>query len=434
MGARVEIGRERLSIKGGRVVDPANGVDAIVDVHVADGEIVAVGDASNDFRSDRDIDARGKIVCPGLVDLRAALREPGAEHKATIASETRAAAAGGVTTLCCPPDTSPPIDSTAVAKLVQTRAAQAGYARVLPLGALTCQLDGRRISEMAALKESGCVGVSNAYRPLENTLVTRRAMEYAATYGLTVFINAEDHWLRDNGCVHEGTVSTRLGLPGIPEAAETAAVACYLALIKQTGVRAHFCCLSTALGAGMVARAKYDGLPVSADVSAHQLHLTEYDADQFNSLCHVRPPLRTQRDRDGLRGELARSALAAICSDHQPHEADAKLAPFAETAHGVSALDTLLPLSLKLVEEGLMTTAEVVARLTHQPAAILGVDAGTLSVGAAADICIFDPEHYWLVSEESLVSRGHNTPFLGWELKGRAICTVLAGRVVHCVP
>ncbi len=420
----------RIVIRNGRVIDPATRADGVRDVYLADGRIVALGDAPADYTAEREIDARDWIVCPGLVDLQARLREPGAEHKATIATETHAAAAGGVTTLVCPPDTEPVVDTPAVAALIRQRAQNAGQAHVLVLGALTQGLAGTHLSEMGALKDAGCIGVSNARHPLASTLVLRRAMEYAATHNLTVFIHPEDHGLRNNGCAHEGEVSTRLGLPGIPEAAETVAVARDLALAEQTGVRIHFSQLSTARAVRMVARAQYDGLPVSADVAAHQLHLTEMDIGFFDSQCHVLPPLRTLRDREALRAGVTNGSLLAICSDHQPHEADAKLAPFPATASGISGLDTLLPLTLRLVNEGVMPLAEAIARLTWQPAQLLGIDAGALTPGAPADLCLFDPHQEWELNAEIMASRGRNSPFLGWQFKGRTMMTLLSGAVV----
>jgi len=318
-----------------------------------------------------------------------------------------------------------------VAKLIRERAAQRDRARVLPIGALTRGLEGALLSEMAALKDAGCIGVSNALQPVANNMVMRRAMEYAATQDLTLFLHAEDPALKDGGSIHEGAVSTRLGLRGIPEAAETVAVASYLALIEQTGVRGHFSHLSSARAVQMIGRTQHDGHPVSADVAAHHLHLTELDIGYFNAQCHVEPPLRTQRDCDGLRAGVAKGIVTAICSDHQPHDADAKQAPFSVAEPGISGLETLLPLSLRLAENGAMTLSDVLARLTCGPAAILGIDAGTLSIGAPADICIFDPERYWRVTEQGLRSRGHNTPFLGWELKGRVTHTLYRGKVVY---
>jgi len=417
----------RVRISGGRVIDPANDIDGRQDLFIADGKVVALGRSPDGFAADIDIDASNRVVCPGLVDLRAHLREPGHEHKATIASETRAAAHGGVTTLCCPPTTTPAVDTPAVASLIIRRAETAGRARVVPLGALTRGLEGRHLSEMAALRQAGCTGVSNDFCAIDNPLILSRAMEYAATFDLTVFVNAQDPHLANNGTAHDGAVSSRLGLAGIPAAAETVAVASCLALVEQIGVRTHFSLLSTTRAAQMIARAQHDGLPVTADVSAHHLHLTENDVLDFDSQCHVMPPLRTLRDRDGLRQWLARGTIAAICSDHQPHETDAKLAPFGETATGITALETLLPLSLRLVDDGVLTINEMIASLTLRPARILGVEAGDLGPGRRADVCVFDPDHYWVLSRERLVSQGHNTPFLDWELKGRVTHTLLGG-------
>lgn len=417
-------------IQGGRVIDPANGIDTLADVCIADGRITAVGAAPTGFHVERVIDARNRIVCPGLVDLHARLREPGFEHKGTVASETRAAARAGITTLCCPPDTHPVVDTPAAAQLIARLAREEGKARVLPLGALTQGLKGEQLAEMAALHEAGCIALSNARRPVTNTLVMRRALEYAATLNLTVFLYPEDPWLA-GGCVHEGVVGARLGLPGIPECAEVIGLARDLRLVEQSGVRAHFCQLSSAGAVELIAEARARGLPVSADVAAHQLYLTEMDVGSFNSLCHVRPPLRTQRDRDALRAGIASGAISAVCSDHQPHDADAKLAPFPATEPGASTLETLLPLVLRLADEGVLRLSDAIARVTCEPARILGHDSGTLAVGASADVCVFDPEHWWTVSEQTLTSRGKNSPFLGWEFKGRVTHTLLAGKVVY---
>jgi dihydroorotase len=422
-----------LTIKGGRVIDPANGIDQVTDVHIADGRVAALGAAPAGFSAERTIDATGQIVCPGLIEIRARLREPGQENTATIASETRAAAHSGITTLVCPPDTDPVTDTPAVVDLIRHRAAKAGFARVLSLGALTQDLEGKQLAEMGALRAAGCVGVTNALRAVESTEVMRRAMEYAASQDMPVFLHAEDPWLARGGCAHEGAVSVRLGLPGIPEAAETIAVARELQLIEQTGVRAHFCQLSSERAVKMVARAQFDGLPITADVTAHHLYLTEMDIGFFDSQCHVQPPLRTQRDRDGLREAVRQGVLSVICSDHQPYDDDAKLAPFPSSEPGISGLETLLPLTLRLVDDGLLELSAAIACLTQHPAEVLGLLAdqqgGSLAVGARADVCIFDPEQYWELRPEAMVSYGHNTPFAGWEMKGRVTCTLLAGRV-----
>jgi dihydroorotase len=423
--------QQRIRISGGRVIDPASGVDSIQDMYVAAGRIVSMGQAPDGFTSDREIDASGQVVCPGLIDLCARLREPGQEHKATIASESLAAASGGVTTLCCPPDTHPVIDTPAVTEFIRLRAEAAGKARIVTLGALTQGLGGEQLSEMAALRKAGCVGVSNAMQPLRNPLVQRRALEYAATHGLTVFLYPNDHWLANSGCAHEGRVATRLGLPGIPEAAETTAVAGDLALIEQTGVRAHFCRLTTGRAVQMVARAQFDRAPVTADVAIPYLYLSEVDISDFDSRCHLLPPLRTVEDRQRLRDALQQGTLSAICSDHQPHEPDAKLRPFPATEPGISGLDSLLPLSLQLVDEQAIELGDLIHRLTAGPATILGLPFGTLAVGAIADICIFHPELTWQLDTGTIQSRGHNTPFMGREFKGRVTHTLLAGNMVY---
>ncbi len=422
----------KLQIINGRIVDPANQIDEVATLFVEDGRIAALGQsAPPGFAAEHTLDARNQIVIPGLVDLAARLREPGLEHKATIASETRAAVAGGITALCCPPDTEPVADSPAEVKLIQQRAETAGYCRVYPLGALTADLKGESLSEMAALKSCGCTGVSNALKPINSSLVLRRAMEYAATHNLTVFLHPIDQELANKGCAHEGVIATRLGLPAIPPAAETAAIGHQLELVEQIGVCTHFCRLSTARAVAMIARYQHDGVPVSADVCAHQLFLTEKELSNFNSLCHTIPPLRTQRDLEGLRSGLKSGAISAICSDHQPHELDAKQAPFPATEPGISALETLLPLTLRLMEEQVLTLSEAISLVTCNPASILRLDAGTLSVGSQADICIYQPDVYWELAPETLLSRGKNTPFYGWEFKGRVTHTLVSGRVVY---
>ena len=422
---------QKIHIRGGTVVDPANGINGQRDIFISEGKITAVSnDLPKGFKADHVIDASGHIVCPGLVDMCARLREPGQESKATIASETTAAAAAGITSLCCPPDTDPVIDTPAVATLIQDKAKDSGKTFVYTLGALTQELEGERLSEMGSLKAAGCVGVSNAYSPFKNTLILRHALEYAASHDLVVHLHAEDKDLRKNGCVHEGQISTRLGLAGNPTAAETVAVSQILALIEQIGVKAHFCRLSTARAVQMIARAQYSGLQVTADVSAHQLHLTDMDVGYFNSDCHVSPPLRSLRDREGLRAGLSKGTISAICSDHQPHEADAKLAPFAATEPGISSLETLLPLSLRLVNEGIIELSPLIASLTHKPAQLLGIEAGTLSPGSLADVCIYDPEREWQLDNDTIRSQGHNTPMMHWQFTGQVTHTLLHGKVI----
>jgi dihydroorotase len=420
-----------LSIRGGRIIDPADGVDALLDLHIAAGVITALGDPPDGFEADQIIDATGLVVCPGLVDLSARLRQPGQEHKATIASETRAAAAAGVTTLCCPPDTDPPVDTPAVAQLIRQLADERGYARVLPAGALTRSLAGEQISEMAALKLAGCPVMSNGDRPVRNTRVLRRALEYASTYGLCTFLHPADAYLSEGGLVHEGLVATQLGLAGIPEAAEVLGVARDLALAEQTGARVHFRGLSTARATAMLAEARARDLAVSADVAAHQLWLTEDALAGFNADAHLIPPLRTAADRDALRAAVATGEITAICSDHQPHEPDAKLNPFPQTEPGMSALETLLPLTLGLVHEGVLDLCDALACITCNPAAVLGKPVGRLRPGGIADVCLFAPKERWTIGAEAFVSRGQNTPLRGAEMTGRVRYTVLAGRIVY---
>ena len=421
----------RIRIAGGRLIDPHNRIDDELDLYIADGRIAAVGAAPDGFTSDIELDATGLWVVPGLVDLCARLREPGEEFKATIDSECRAAAAAGITTLCCPPDTNPVIDTPAVIEMIHHRAQQVGGARVVGLGALTQNLDGEHLSEMFALKQAGCVGVSNALNPLASTLIQRRAFEYAATFDLTVFLHADDAALSANGCMHEGHVSTRLGLPGIPESAETVAVARDLALIQQTGVRAHFGRLTTQRAVRMVARAQFDGAPVTADVAVPNLYLTELDVIDFGADYHFIPPLRTQEDRDGLREGLRGGTLAAICSDHQPHEPDAKRAPYPATEPGASGLDSLLPLTLKLVTENHMLLHDAIARVTSGPASILNLPCGEQGRGQAADVCILDPDATWRLDKNSMNSLGKNTPFLDWEMRGQVRYTLRDGNIIY---
>jgi len=420
----------KLTIAGGRLIDPASGLDQVAHLHLAEGRIAGIGAAPDGFRPDETLDATGQMVAPGLVDLRAHLCEPGHEHKGTIASESAAAAAGGITTLVTAPETDPVTDSAAVAELIRRHAEAAGHARVLPVGALTADLAGEQISEMAALHEAGCIAVGNGKRPVADTLVMRRALEYAASLGLPVLLHPQEPWL-GRGAVHEGAISVRLGLTGIPACAEVIAMQRDLTLVEQTGARVHFGQLSTARAADLVRDAQRRGLPVSADVAAHQLYLTEMDVGRFNSQCHLRPPLRSERDRAGLCAAVADGAIGAICSDHQPHDRDAKLAPFAATEPGASTLETLLSLTLRLVREGTLTLHEALARVTCGPARALGLDSGRLAVGAPADLCLFDPELRWTIGSDTLRSRGHNTPFWGWEMQGRTTRTVVGGRLVY---
>jgi dihydroorotase len=420
----------KIRIRNGRVIDPASREDTVRDVFVDQGFIVDPRAAGDDFSADHEIDASGRIVCPGLVDLQARLREPGEEHKATMQSELSAAIAGGVTSVCIPPDTNPVIDTPAMVHMVRQRGRRIQKARVYPLGALTVGLAGEQLTDMAALRDAGCTAVSNANHIIDNTLVMRRAMQYASTFDLTVFLTPLDHWLKGNGCVHEGEVSTRLGLPAVPEAAEVVALARDLALIETTGVRAHISQVSCARSVEQIRESKARGLRVTAAVSAHHLHLSEQDIGEFDTRYHVMPPLRSLADRDALQQGVISGVIDAVCSDHQPHGMDAKLAPFSESAAGISGLETLLSLVLKLVDETALSLPEAVARMTTHPAQILGIEVGRLLPGAPADICVFDTGANRQVNAGEFISQGSNTPFDKSALPGNVRSVVVAGQPI----
>jgi len=420
----------KIRIRNGRVIDPVSREDSIRDVFVDHGFIVDPRAAGDNFSADHEIDASDCIVCPGLVDLQARLREPGEEHKATMQSELSAAIAGGITSVCVPPDTNPVIDTPAMVHMVRQRGRRIQKARVYPVGALTVGLAGEQLTDMAALRDAGCTAVSNADHIIDNTLVMRRAMQYASTFDLTVFLTPLDHWLKGNGCVHEGEVSTRLGLPAVPEAAEVVALARDLALIETTGVRAHISQVSCARSVEKIREAKARGLRVTAAVSAHHLHLSEQDIGEFDTRYHVMPPLRSLADRDALRQGVISGVIDAVCSDHQPHGMDAKLAPFSESAAGISGLETLLSLVLRLVDATTLSLPEAVARVTTHPAQILGVEVGRLLPGAPADVCVFDPCQTRRVTPDSLRSQGLNCVFLEQMLPGVVKTVLVAGQEV----
>ena len=331
----------------------------------------------------------------------------------------------------CPPDTDPPLDESGLVEMLKYRARSQNKARVYPIGALTEGLKGAKLTEMAELREAGCVAFSHADVPLTDHQVLYYALQYAATFNIPVWLRPQDAALARGGVAHEGQVATRLGLPSIPVAAETAALSVILLLARETGARVHLCRLSSAEGLNMVRRARHDGVLVTCDVAIHHLHLSEIDIGYFDPLCHVIPPLRSQRDRDALRLALAEHAIDALCSDHCPVDDDAKQVPFSEAEPGATGLELLLPLALKWAEEDKLPVSTALARVTCDAARILGIDAGHLAAGADADICVFDPECWWKVDANSLKSMGKNTPFSGLELKGRVTHTLVAGQVAY---
>ena len=421
----------RIQIKNGRVIDPANGIDERTDLYIAAGKIAGIGRTPAGFQANSVIDASGLVVSPGLVDLSARLREPGFEYKATLESEMAAAACGGVTSLACPPDTDPPLDEPGLVEMLKHRARHPNFAHVYPVGALTEKLAGERLTEMAELAEAGCIAFGQANTTIVDTQVLFRAMQYAATFGFTVWLQPSDTFLSRDGVAHDGEVAARLGLAGIPVAAETVALATILHLARDTGAKVHISRLSSRAGLDMITAARRDDIAVSCDISAHHLHLCENDIGFFDPHARLTPPLRAQSDRDALRRGLADGSIDALCSDHTPVDDDAKQMPFGEAEPGATGLELLLPLTLKWATEAGVPLATALARITCNAARVLGIEAGTLKTGAAADVCVFDPRAPFLVSREALKSQGKNTPFLGYELPGRVRYTLIDGHLAH---
>lgn len=431
----------KILIRNGRVVNPATGRDEVADVAVASGRILTIGNVPADFEPQRTIDASGCVVAPGLVDLAARLREPGHEHEGMLESELAAAAAGGVTSLVCQPDTDPALDEPGLVEMLKLRARKLSRCRLFPLGALTRGLKGESLTEMAELTESGCVGFSQAEVPITDTLVLQRALLYAATYGYTVWLRPQDGWL-GKGVAGSGPVATRLGLSGVPVAAETIALHIIFELMRSTGARVHLCRISSAAGVALVRAAKAEGLPVTADVSINSLHLTDVDIGFFNPAMRLNPPLRRHSDREALRAGLADGTLDALVSDHTPVDADAKILPFGEAEPGATGLELLLSLTLKWGEELGLRLPDTLARITAKPVQVLGESLGSLAQsagqlveGGVADLCIFDPEVIWQVTPEVLKSQGKSTPFdfntSGTALPGQVKYTLVAGTVAY---
>ena len=431
----------KILIKNGRVVDPATGRHERADVGVAAGRIVAIGAVPADFHASRTIDAQGCVVAPGLVDLAARLREPGHEHEGMLESELNAAAAGGVTSLVCPPDTDPALDEPVLVEMLKFRARKLSLCRLFPLGALTRGLAGEVLTEMAELTEAGCVGFSQADVNIRDTLVMQRALQYAGTYGYSVWLRPQDMWL-GGGVAASGAVATRLGLSGVPVAAETIALHTIFELQRATGARVHLCRISSAAGVRLVRAAKAEGVRVTADVSINSLHLTDIDIGFFNADMRLTPPLRQGADRDALRAALADGTIDALVSDHTPVDEDAKNLPFGEAEPGATGLELLLSLALRWGQDSELDLARTLARVTSDPVRVLGDALGSLSSsagrlveGGVADVCVFDPSATWSVTPEVLKSQGKHTPFAfastGMALPGRVRATLVAGTVAY---
>ncbi|MEY4757372.1 MAG: hypothetical protein RJA34_2270 [Pseudomonadota bacterium] len=424
-------------IKGGRVIDPASGLDQQADLAIDQGRVVAIGAPPAGFVAQTELDATGCIVMPGLVDLAVRLREPGHEHEGMLASELAAAVAGGVTSVICPPDTDPVLDEPGLVEMLRFRADKRRAARVFPLGALTRKLEGEVLTEMLELTDAGCVAFTQAEVPLASTQVLQRALQYASSFGYAVWLRPQEMHL-GKGVAASGALATRLGLSGVPVAAETIALHTIFELLKSTGTRVHLCRISSAAGVALVRQAKAEGLNVTCDVSINSLHLTDVDIGYFDSRMRLNPPLRQQCDRDALRAGLADGTIDALVSDHTPVDEDAKALPFAESEPGATGLELLLSLALKWSRDDGVSLAHALAVLTSAPARVLGSalathapDAGRLRVGGAADVCVFDPAADWLVAPEALLSQGKHTPFSGYELPGRVRCTVVGGQVAY---
>ena len=432
-----------LHISNGHLIDPANGIDAPHDLYIADGRIAGVGTAPPGFVIDRVIDATGLVVAPGLVDLSVRLREPGYEYKATLESEMQAALQGGVTSLVCPPDTDPVLDEPGLVEMLKYRAEKLNQAHVYPLGALTVGLKGCALTEMAELTEAGCIGFSQADAPIFDTNVLLRALQYAQTFGFTVWLRPQDPHLGLGGIAHSGPMASRLGLSGVPVMAETIALHTIFELVRSTGARVHLCRISSAAGLALIRAAKKEGLPVSCDVGAHHVHLTDMDIGFFDANARLAPPLRSQRDRDAIRAALADGTIDAICSDHTPVDDDEKLLPFGEASPGATGLELLLSLAIKWADQvdapggrganpanaGRLSRA--LAKITADPAQVLNLPCGRLEVGRVADLCIFDPDCRWTVNAAALASQGKHTPFLGYELSAQVRMTIVAGHLAY---
>ena len=416
-------------IRGGRVIDPANGVDEIADVLIEDGRIAAIGSAPG--KADRVIDASGLIVCPGLIDMHVHLREPGQEWKEDIESGSRAAVAGGVTSMCCMPNTTPRLDHAGMIRQVIERARQVGLCDVHPIGAVSRNLDGKELTEMRELVRAGAVAFSDDGKPIWHSGVMRKALEYASTFGFLVIQHAEDLQLTGGGCVNEGRISTQLGVSGMPSVGEDDMVSRDIMLAKLADASYHVAHISTRGAVELVRRAQAEGLKVTAEAAPHHFDLTEEEVLGYNADAKMSPPLRTEEDRQAVIEGLRDGTISVIATDHAPHHEDDKRCGLSCAAFGIVGLESLLPVSLGLERDGVLGMSELIATMTANPAKLLHLEAGTLSEGAAADVCIFNPDETWTLDRNKLFSKSRNTPWHGREMKGRVAYTLKGGRVVY---
>jgi dihydroorotase len=422
----------RLVIAGGHVIDPGR-VNGPADVLIEDGKIAAVGPklgGRGGANGTTVIDAAGKLVLPGFIDLHVHFREPGYEYKETIETGGAAAVAGGFTSVCCMPNTNPVNDNQAITEFILDRARAAGTARVFPIGAITKGSEGKELAEIGDLRRAGCVAISDDGRPVMNSMVMRRAMEYARAFDLAVVDHCEDLHLSEGGCLNEGIVSTELGLAGIPRAAEDVMVARNVALAELTGARLHLAHLSTEGSVRMVRDAKARGLRVTAEACPHHFTLTEEAARGYNTHAKMNPPLRTWTDVQAIKEGLRDGTIDVIATDHAPHAVQDKQQEFASAPFGVVGLETAWPLTLALVEEGVMTLEAAVEKLTVAPARVFSLPYGTLAPGVVADVVVADPQRAWEVDPARFRSRSRNTPFAGWKVKGQILATIVGGRIV----
>jgi dihydroorotase len=420
-----------LCIRNGRVIDPSQGLDEVIDLWIRDGRVAGVGPRP-ELHADRAIDAAGKIVCPGLVDMHVHLREPGREEDETIATGTAAALAGGVTSVACMPNTEPAIDSQAAAEFVHLQAERAGNANVFPVGALTKGRHGKELAEIGGLVDGGAVAFTDDGAPVASAEVMRRAMEYCRMFDKAVLSHAEDLDLTRGGIMNEGFESTRLGLRGIPAAAEEVMVYREIALAELTGARVHILHVSTAGSVELIRQGKGRGVRVTGEACPHHFTLTEQALRTFDSNYKMAPPLRTERDVEALLAGLRDGTLEVIASDHAPHAVEKKMRELDQAPYGVIGLETLLPVCVTaLVEAGHLTWPQLIAKLTVNPARVLGVDRGTLRPGAVADVTVLDPKAEWTVDPRRFRSKSRNCPFAGWTVRGRAELVLVGGVVKY---